>query len=68
MTGRVILMRCQADACEQGRRPCPAHAACEVAQEEPEPDFPAQWIEALLVRVVMLLALLGAIAAVVWPL
>jgi hypothetical protein len=37
-------------------------------QEEPEPDFPAQWIEALLVRVVMLLALLGAIAAVVWPL
>lgn len=66
MTHRVILMRCQADACEQGRRPCPAHTACEVAEPE-ESDFPAQWIEALLVRLVMLVALLGVIAAVVWP-
>ena len=68
MTGRVILMRCHADACEQGRRPCPSPAACEVAQEDPEPDFQSERVQALIVRLVMLVALLGAIAAVVWPL
>jgi len=27
---RVILMRCSADACRQGREPCPCPDACEV--------------------------------------
>ena len=30
--GQVILMRCKADACEQGRKPCPCPQSCEVAE------------------------------------
>ena len=30
-THRVILLQCHADACEQGRKPCPCPHACEQA-------------------------------------
>lgn len=66
MSGRVILMRCEADACQQGRRPCPTPSACEV--EESEPDFRRSAQEALLVRLIVVVAILGATAAVLWPL
>ncbi len=35
--GQVILMQCKADACNQGRKPCPCPDACEVADDDLNP-------------------------------
>ena len=42
--GEVILMRCKADACEQGRIECPCPQAC--VREEGEPGDGINWIAA----------------------
>lgn len=59
-------MRCASGECNQGRRPCPTPSACEV--EESEPDFRRDAQEALLVRLVIVVAILGVTASVLWPL
>jgi hypothetical protein len=62
MPYRPRLVECSADACRQGREPCPTPAACELYADEGKRDdggmFVVAWGAALLVA--------GCIALALW--
>lgn len=40
-TREPILLQCTADACDQGRKPCPCPTACRVAESQRRDDINA---------------------------
>lgn len=61
---RVIPMRCVANQCASGRRPCPVPHACELAEEVEEYD--RRSMQALATWLAVLLVVLGFFAGYAW--
>lgn len=63
-THRVVLMRCEANQCNQGRNECPCPEACQIAEEEAE--FERRQMQALATWLAVLLVVAGFLAGYVW--
>ena len=59
-----ILMRCTANLCDQGRKPCPCPTACEVSEEDAE--WERRSTQALAVWVCVLLVVAGFLLGYLW--
>ncbi len=59
-----ILMRCEANECQQGRKPCPCPQACQIAEEEAELE--RRRMQALVFWLALMLVVIGFIAGSIW--